>query len=528
MDRKNILPFSFSLSGVNPNFILVLRLLVLNDRIFRRIRYQREFFEILRDMQTVPFLSHQEGRFMLMCGGSMVKVLRTWSHSKNFRFSELIYMFVLKRIMKTLLLKIGSTGIESCLRAIASYSARSEDFSAMIEVSSSVLHNIKLSSSQILFESSMLFLLSQLPTPGNALQHLTDSDNQNVKMLIMFREIRKLWAINDPFCTLIDCSCVSYHERKRVFYRSSKSKSFKELRKSIRILQSVFPPRHDARMNFHDVVEEIIGIFFELMSRTDRHTWRFLGRAFIEESDQKLLELCSNPQEGDDENFSFVLRPPPFSVIPQSSEMISRLREIHLFESSPKALDFLEHMSREHYEKAWESVIACGLYWFLMMIELIKAGSPDLDFALHCVVHEPNDSFFTFILELFLNGAVNSSELCRFWSKFELLRGEYSILRKEDFSLMISKFFEVLNLPNFVARLQDFCSGDFERNFSLFCGSIRNYVFQDIVGDFFYPRTRVLCRYCKRKILWEGCFKRNRTCERCCEERRLDLWSDDE
>ena len=523
-------PFSFSLSKVDPKFMSVWRLICVHGRFFRRIRYKREYFEILRDMQSVPFLSHQEGRFMLMCGGSLIQVLRTWSHSENFRFSELIYRFVLKSIMETLLLKIGSTGIESCLRAIASYSARSEDFSVVISVSSSVLHQINLSESRELFEKKLLFLLSQLPTPGNALQHLTCSKNQRVgKQLILCREIKELWARNDPFCTLIDCSCVSYHERKRVFYRSSKSKSFKELRKSMRILQSVFGDQLDARMNFHDVVEKIIGIFFDLMSQTDQHTWSFLGRAFIEESNQKLLELCSNfPQEGDDENFSFVLRPPSFSVMPQSSEMLQCLRPIHLFKSSPKVLEFLEHMSRKHHEKDWESVIACGLYWFLMMIELIKSGSPDLDFALHCVVHEQTDSFFPFILELYLNGAVNSPELCRFWSEFESLRGKYSLLRKVPFSLMISKFFEVLNLTNFVASLRDFCSGDFERNFSLFCGGFRNHVFQDIVGEFFYPRTRVLCRYCKRKILWEDCFKRNRICERCCEERRLDLWSDDE
>jgi hypothetical protein len=394
-------------------------------------------------------------------------------------------------------------------------------------------------------EKAWMFLLSQLPEPGNALQHLTDSNDRIVKSLFLYREfLRLVKSGNIIFYDLLRCE--SYRERKRLFYNSMRTKSFKELQKSFEILVPVFKDEFSQGMNFHDIVERMIGLFFEIMHQTNHDTWRFLGEAFVEESCTNLQDLCSRfcqREDSDNKNFfSFPFIFPRFHITDTSraSQMLRSLRPIHLFIlPNPNTCDFFRKMTNRHYSEEWKSILASGLYWFISMIEQIQSGPPDLDFVLNSVLcGEPS----LLDLELFLSGGSaekDFSSLQNFWRVFETLRGKYVCMTNVPFNKMFEVFLEVFNLPDFVRILQDFCSWGFgeiesikgfERRFKRFCRSIQFFNIHELVGGFFYPETYVKCNICRSKIRFGVRFKNMRKCERCCDKEGLNIseGSDDE
>jgi hypothetical protein len=508
---------------------------------FRENSLKVNYPHLFDNFREVPFLSHQERIFMNMCGGCLVKTLSFLSHSENSRGTKKIYRVLLRRIMEKMMVKIGAPGIKSFLRVIAKYSAaHSEELSPMICISQRMLHRIGLYPPRM-SEKAWMFLLSQLPEPGNALQHLTDSNDGIVKSLFLCMKFRELVKRkNSIFCGLLRCE--SYRERRRLFYNSMRTKSFKELKESFDILVPVFKDEFSQGMNFHDIVERMIEYFFEIMNQTDHNTWKFLGEAFVEESCTNLEDLCSQfcqREDSDDESFfSFQFPFPRFHITDKSraSHMLRTLIPVHLFIlPNPNTCDFFRRMTNRHYSEEWKSILASGLYWFISMIEQIQAGGADLDFVLNSVLCEQS----SLDLELFLSGGSaekDSSSLRNFWVVFETLRGKYACMRNVPFSKMFEVFLEVFNVPDFVRRLQDFCSGEFEsidvfrRNFKRFCDSIQVFDIHELVGGFFYPETYVKCRICRKKIRYGVRFKNMRKCERCCDKEGLNIseGSDDE
>jgi hypothetical protein len=434
--------------------------------------------------------------------------------------------------------KIGANGIESCMRVIAKYS--SELPSVQIQVSRSVLDSCKLSRH---FGLNWLFLLSQLPDPS-ALQHLKNAHNPSLELEILCRVFRKLF-MTENIVLLRFLWCDSHSQRRKNFYRFPRKIS-NAFNSSFRILKRIFKKHFYPGMSHYDVCERIISIFFQKMSRTNQRTWSFLCKAFTEESFENLQVLSCDDDDHDDEDddddddnddelFSFEFKYPRFmhSICDHSSKILQRLRRMHSLVLSPSMMNYFRRMSDKYYLEDWQSIIASGLYWILRMIEQIQAGRPELNFALHSVVHEQNHWLYQIILDLFLNGAIEVNgcrpELCKFWNHFSNMRGKYADTRIVQFSEMLSAFFRILEDPQFFKSLQLFCSNDFDDSlsfgcqipFSVFCQSIRGTMIEAIFRDFFYPRVYVLCKFCIAKILYDESLKRMQTCAECCRKRGL-------
>ena len=542
--------FSFSLSGVRPEIIFVWRRLIYkNSWIFNRLPPCQRFLEIIRDMGVIPFVSVEEQRVMLLCGGFLNQTLRSMSCSEDKRFSLWITKNILNRVLSGILFKVGASDIESSMRVISKYSAELPPFKIL--VSASVLHSYRLSP---LSGLNWLFLLSQLPEPI-ALKHLKDAHNSSAELAILCREFWRLFN-KDNILLLRLIQCDSSEERKKFFY-SFPRKIFNDFSMSFRILKRIFRKQLRPGMSHYDVCEKIIRIFFQMMCRTNQRTWSFLYNVFTEESFENLLQVlrCDDREDEDEDDheddhdfdeselFSFTLQNPNFghSICDRSSMILQYLRRVNSLVLSPSIMNYFRCMSDKHYREDWKSIIASGLYWILKMIEQIRAGRPEWNFALHCVVHEPKHWLYQVILDLFLTGAIEvdgqRSELWKFWNHFSNMRGKFFDTRPVSFSEMLSAFFTVLDNSQFLKRLQDFCSNDFEGPslccqippFSDFFQSIRNTEIEEIFSYLFEPRVYVFCKFCRAKILYVESLKRMRICGRCCEEKDISLCcSDDE
>lgn len=544
-------PFSFLLSGLNPEVYLVIQLIQLYNDLFNiqnisESHLRLSFLSILGVSQVVPFFNNWTKQRMLMHGRVLNKLLGGLSnhpfnyHDQRFSLRSLrIKNMILRRIIYQMLKHIPETEIKRSIQVFESCQANLQIHPAKIFLDSRCLKHIK-ESKYFDFVDKWFFLLSKLSEPV-ALKHLTPSDNPNVQLAIICREFLRLFkSRNKLFFNMLDS--IPYKHAKRLYFMSSGTKCFKEFNKSFRLLKKVFKKKLQPEMSHFDACDRIIDLFFKLMNKSKPSTWNFLGKVFAEESSESLQTLCevkySNFLYSEEHFFSFDFDYPFFRQLPcdDSIRMIQRLRRVHSLQIRPKLINKCDGYRLIHHDESSKSIWACGVYWILMLSSIIQNGDPFLNFVLHSVISGED----TFWLDLFLKGSRKSdnspTELYKFWIHFSNMQGIYIDRITVSFSEMLFSFLDILEEPQFFSALQNFCSDDFdskkdfEEKFLQFWKNMKNSPPESIFYNFFYPRVFEVCKYCKAKICYHERLKKIRICEDCCNKyhRELLLFDDDD
>jgi len=530
-------PFSFSLSGVNPEVYLVIQLIQLYINLFNiqnisESHLRLSFLAILGDAQVVPFFNYMTKQRMLMHGRVLNLLLGGLSnhpfYSYGRRFSLRITNMILRRIIYQMLEHIGEVEIKRSIRIFESYRAHLQVHPAKIFLGSSSLEIIK---NLEYFEKGdkWMFLVSKFSEPI-ALKHLTPSDNPNVQLAIVCREFLRLYKSgNELFCKML--CCIPYKHAKKDFFMSSRTKYFKEFNKSFRLLKKVFKKKLHPEMSHFDACDKIFDIFFKMMNESTPATWNFLGKVFAEESSESLHALC---EKGNikQEYFSFTFDYPTFRQLPcdASIRMFQCLRRVHSLQIRPELIRFCKLYSGNHHDEKSKSLWACGIYWILILSSIIQNGDSFLNFVLHSVIEEmKGEDSHIFSLNLVLTSSVNSDPsytiLQQFWVEFSKLRGKYIKERTVSFSEMLFSFLDILEEPQFFRSLQNFCFNDFvsQKDFEekflqfwLWQRMINSHP-KDIFSKFFYPRVYDRCKRCSGKIYYSNYLKCLKLCQDCCE-----------
>jgi len=533
-------PFSLSLSGVNPEVFSIFKPILMCNHFFNGqhiddSQFRQLFLAILGETQVVPFFTTNDLQRMTMRSGSLKVLLQYFSRSNNRQISFRIIQIILRRIVNQMVHQIGAPEIERCMRVFTSYIAHSEVPPA-IRI---VLYNrtLKVINSSKHLQTRWFFLLLELPDP-RALQRLSSSCNEDLRLAILCREFREIFkSRNLLFLRMVE-GC-SYEVCKKLFFRFSRTRSFKRLNKSFRILKRVFRDQLLPGMSHYDSCERIVDLFFELMSQTEPETWLFLRRVFAEESLEALCDQSDRRLMSSQAHFSFPLHYPGFNLIPcsDSIQMLQRLRRVHSLRITPGLIQRLQVMSGTYHDESWKSIWAYGLYWIVTLSSIIQTGDPFLNFVFHSVIHERRDFLYAETLDLFLEGAKNvDSSLLVFWVHFLNMQGRYLDLgRSVSFSHALTSFLDIVGDPQFFGGFHQFCSQDFNSHYAFqisflqFCQSMRNSAPENIFGKFFYPRVYEICRICRAKILHSIKLKSLKKCENCFSRTEWDAsWSDDE
>jgi hypothetical protein len=534
-------PFSFSLSGVNPEVYLVVQLIQLYINLFNIQNISEShlrlfFLAILGVSQVVPFFNNRIKQRMLMHGRVLSFLLGGLSNHPFYfhdqRFSLRLMNMILKRIISQMLKDIPETEFKRSIQVLRSYRDNLQVHPAKIFLGSSCLEHIK-KSKYFDLGDKWFFLLSKLSEPV-ALKHLTPSDNPNVKLAIICREFLRLYKSgNKLFFNLLYC-IIPYKHAKKLYFISQRSKYFLEYNKSFRLLKKVFKKKLHPEMSHFDACDKIFDIFFKLMNKSTPATWNFLGKVFAEESSESLQALCEVKFSNllySEEHFSFDFDYPFFRQLPcdDSIRMLQRLRRVHSLQIRPELMNKCDKYSSDYHDEGSKSIWARGVYWILMLSSIIQNGDPFLNFVLHSVISGED----TFWLDLFLKGSMKSddspTELYNFWIHFSNMQGRYIDTITVSFSEMLFSFLDILEEPQFFRELQNFCSEDFdsqkdfEEKFLHFGQIMKNSPPECIFSKFFYPRVFEVCKYCKAKICYHERLKKIRICEECCNKYHREL-----
>jgi len=383
---------------------------------------------------------------------------------------------------------------------------------------------------------NFLFLLSNLPDPC-ALQSLVSSDNEDLQFAILcmvFRELDK--NRNQLFFSIY---FNDYFTSKRLFFRHSRSQSFRELNRLFRILKRTFRNQLRPGMSHFDFIDWIYAMFFQFMNQATSRTWQFLRKAFSERSIEMLCDLHQTCTE-DDITFQFDLKCISFNQSPDAELF---LRKVNSLQLTPELIDRLQRNSMQHYDQSWKSILACGLSWIVSFSSSIQQGDSFLNYIFNYVIHARDHCMYDDTLELFLKGASGSehSRFHRIWFEFNNMRGRYVDLgRVVSLAEVLDCFIRILNNPQFFSELKQFCTQNFdslslfEDRFLEFSHVLKDSPAYDSFAQWFYPRFYVPCKNfaCKTEIRYSRHLKSIKLCEKCVRHHSSSgwdgSWSDDD
>jgi hypothetical protein len=376
--------------------------------------------------------------------------------------------------------------------------------------------------------NDFLVLLSKLPDPF-ALQSLVSSDNRDLQFAILcmvFKELAK--NRNNLFLKMY---YGDYWTSKSLFFKKSRSQSFRELNIRFRFLKRTFRNQLRPGMSHFDFIDWIYAMFFQFMEQASSKTWQFLRRAFSERSLEALCDLHQT-DIGDAEPFQFELQ---YSGFNRSPAAVSFLQKVNSLQLTPELIDRLRRNSMQHYNESWKSIWACGLFWIVSLTSTIQYGDSFLNYIFNYVIHASHDCMYVETLDLFLNGATGSehSRFQEFWIGFNNMRGRYDALgRVVSLAEVLDCFIKILDDPQFFSELQRVCTQDFdsqrlfEDHFLQFSRAYETF------ARWFYPRLYVVCKICKTKVLHSRHLKSLKLCEKCVENHSScgwdGSWSDDD
>jgi hypothetical protein len=524
IDFPNVL----SPSGLTPQGFMICQLILvfhpfLTHQTVDSLEFTRVFFRILRDLHLMTPLFSRRDLIRINMFGAIVKVLALrLCRSPQGKIHPGLLVSLVRRLVNRKIFQVDILQLQRLL-FFSSYVSISE-----IPPPVTVYLDDKILS---VFQSSkncgdnFLFLLSKLPDPC-ALQSLVSSDNEDLQFAILcmvFRELDK--NRNQLFLSIY---YNDYWTSRRLFFRQSRSRSFRELNFLFRILKRTFRNQLRPGMSHFDFIDWIYARFFQFMKQASSKTWQFIRRAFSERSLEALCDFRETYRE-DEENLKFDLHYPGFNQIPDAVSFLRKVNSLHL---TPELIDRLRRKSIQHYDESWKSILACGLFWIVSFTAIIQHGDSFLNYIFNYVIHARDDSMYVETLELFLDGATGSehSRFQEFLYKFNTMRGRYIDLER-DFSLaeVIDGFVKILDDPQFFSELHRVCMQDInEERFLQLSSVLRNSRAHHIFERWFYPRVYVICTYCKIQIHYSRHLKSIKACEHCAENHSLSLWSDDD
>ena len=237
-----------------------------------------------------------------------------------------------------------------------------------------------------------------------------------------------------------------------------------------------------------------------------------------------------------EKSFSFPFKYLVFSQIPShhSIKLLQDLKKAHSLQITPKLVEALQSLSRQHHDEAWKSIWACGINWIISFCWFFQRGGPFLNYVLHSITHGEENSLYMFNLDLFLKGASNFDDsqfyVQRLLIEFSNMQGKYVFHRTIPLSEALLRILDILDDKPFFRELQHFCYQDFgsqlelHRNFLHFCQSMRHGPPEKIFEYIFEPQVFVFCKICNAKICHSIHLLTLKMCEKCVKRRSPCGW----
>lgn len=530
-------PISFSPSGLTPEGFLICQLILvfhpfLIHQTVDLIEFKRVFFTILRDLHLMsPLFSRQNLLRINMFGSITTLLALRLCRSPHGKTDRRFLVSLARRLVSRKRLQVHTLEFQR-LNGFSSYvSIFGIPPPVMISLDDKILSYFQSSKNCV---DDFLFLLSNLPDPC-ALQSLVSSDNEDLQFAILcmvFRELNK--NSNQLFFAIY---YNDYFTSKSLFFRQSRTQSFRELNIRFRFLKRIFRNQLRPGMSHFDFIDWIYARFFQFMEQTTSRTWQFLRRVFSERSIEALYD-CHQPCTEDDGTFQFQFQ---FSHYTQDHEAEPFLRKVNSLQITPKLIDKLEGKSMQHYDEYWKSILACGLFWIVSLSSTIQHGDSLLNYIFNYVIHARDNCMYYELLNLFLKGASGSehSRFHRMWFDFNNMRGRYADRERVVFlAEVLDCFVKILNDPQFFSELKQFCTQNFdslslfEDRFLQFSRVLKDSPAKDSFARWFYPRFYVLCKNCNAQIRYSRHLKSIRFCEKCVKVHSSSgwdgSWSDDD
>lgn len=538
------IPDFSSLSGLTPEGFLICQMILVFHPFFIGLTndstgFTRIFLTILGELHLVSPLFSQRNLLKIDVFGSLVRLLMMrLCRSPHGRIDLGI---LVRSLVSRKILQVGYSEIQR-FRGFSSYVGISQIPRPVTIFLDNPMLNV-LGDSQN-WRDNFSFLLSKLPDPC-ALQNLVSSDNEDLRVAILCRVFRELAKNgNQLFLTLYyEYYGGVYVTLKRLFFKRSRSRSFREMNAGFRILKRTFRKQMPPGIGHFDSIDWIFNFFFEEMSMTNSETWHFLRRAFSERSLEALCDrdLHQDPEEHD--HFPFQLQYPGFKRIPhaESIRMILFLRKVHSLQLTPGLIERFRRIACAHYDQSWKSIWACGLFWIVSLSSAIQTGDSFLNYIFNYVIHAKRDWMYVETLDLFLEGATDSEHntFQNFWTGFNNLRGRYVDLgRVVSLAEVLDRYVEVLENSPFFEELQRFCTLEFgsqslfEEQFLQFSHILVDNPAHETFAEWFYPRLYAICKVCDTKIYESRRLKSASLCKICVKKHSScgwdESWSDDD
>lgn len=422
----------WKLSGIQPDVVLVLLLMLMYDRFFGRIGGRasrpmisrspilRHLLAVLNASQEFPYFNSKQYNMMLMCHGHVFHVVRTiFGHTTYVNHG--MYAMMMKKMMKHMLSHIACNP-----EIVAGFPRSFPNIMAYPQVSDPPIQmsiNIGNLSGFILSSIwDICSLITTLPKPLAILDikisNLSEeSERRDYRTMILFVLLRDLFMEKNPIFLLL---CKSIHTNAR--YNTSIRAEFKNARGSpdflrcmkyfMHISSMVFPELGD-RDPMHqdfDWCLEIIDQIYMNISNMRNDYWHFISMVFRTERVNSVLRLIRGGptkyfHSHVDTPLCFKLECPP--QLEEATIQETRQRLFNVLRTTVKLsvipvslLQNLESRINMHMEDdLWKIKSKYVRLFFLLctFIQLVQSDHPHLAFLFDSFVfvktHQQTDEF---------------------------------------------------------------------------------------------------------------------------------------
>ena len=448
------MPHFWNLSGIYPDVVMVLLLMLMYDRFLGQIG-RRSFypmilgspivphlFALLGDTHNFPFFARSELLRMLACAGTSLHLVRAICGPTTHRRITFMQMILHRVVSRTL----GNPAIASSLAL--SFSALSS-YPLEIPVADLCLSiNPNLSPDCTIWD--MLSLLSVLPGAdairGVSTKGFTISQQKIYNMVYFVENIQQLILSENKVLIMV---CKFFHKQKKSspnpvrlscfapvrqflpsrqfraeFEKLRRTPDFSEFMECIRSLSVTFLQPCERKQPDFMVCWRVVEVFYASMTACN---WNFMSMLLREDDEDSVLELLEEgyPHSEVDNPLSFSLSFPDNSANGSGLPFLSILkRAINSLPSvrMPKAL--LKHL-REKKNRKFDEDAKSQLYRIMHIlcnfIKFLTSDSPHRDFISSCIVFLKSNQEATFRnLEIYLDllQMMDPSTVCGFCNIF--------------------------------------------------------------------------------------------------------------